>query len=148
MDLHRSVSSRAALAAHIVKRNRGRLAQMLAQGKSSSRKKSKLSVMADTDWISSDFTKERIIYINHSFNSILMELKTPGSFVVACWILACIQHPFLYDKKLLFSHWPRGQVVKFEHSTSATQGFTSSDPGHKRGTIHWAMLNRCPTCHN
>ena len=37
MDLHYSVSSHAVLAAHVLK-NRGRLAEMLAQGKSSSAK--------------------------------------------------------------------------------------------------------------
>ena len=33
-----------------------------------------------------------------------------------------------------------GQVVKFMHSTSAAQGFPSSDPGHGHGTAHQAML--------
>ena len=44
--------------------------------------------------------------------------------------------------------WPRGLVVKFAYSTLAAQGFTGSNPGHGRGTVHQAMLRLHPTCHN
>ena len=37
------------------------------------------------------------------------------------------------------------QVVKFTCSTSAAQGFTGLDPGHRHGTTHQAMLRRHPT---
>ena len=38
--------------------------------------------------------------------------------------------------------WPCGQVVKFTHSNSATQGFTGSDPGHRHGTTRQATLSQ------
>ena len=38
--------------------------------------------------------------------------------------------------------------VKFPHSTSVAQGFASSDPGHRHGSAHQAMLRRRPTQHN
>ena len=43
---------------------------------------------------------------------------------------------------------PCGRVVKFSCSVSPAQGFTSSNPGHRHGTPHQAMLRRHPTCHN
>ena len=33
-----------------------------------------------------------------------------------------------------------GWVVKFVHSTSVAQGFTSSDPGHRHGSSSWAEM--------
>ena len=44
--------------------------------------------------------------------------------------------------------WPRGQVVNFELSNSAAQGFTGSNPGREHGTTRQAMLRRHPTQHN
>ena len=38
-----------------------------------------------------------------------------------------------------------GQVVKFEQCASVAQGFTGSDPGHRHGTTHHAMLRQHPT---
>ena len=43
---------------------------------------------------------------------------------------------------------PHGQVVKLVHSDLASQGFTGSDPGHRHGTAHQAMLGWHPTRHN
>ena len=43
---------------------------------------------------------------------------------------------------------PRGWVVKFMHSTSAAQAFTSSDPGRGHGTAPQAMLRWCPRTQN
>ena len=43
---------------------------------------------------------------------------------------------------------PRGRVVKFVRSTSAAQGFTSSDPGCGHGTTHQAVLRGLPAYHN
>ena len=40
---------------------------------------------------------------------------------------------------------PCGRVVKFAHSTSAAQGVTSSDPGHRHSTAHQGMLRQRPT---
>ena len=40
---------------------------------------------------------------------------------------------------------PHDQVVKFMHSDSVAQGFTGSDPGHRHGTTHQAMLKQHPT---
>ena len=40
---------------------------------------------------------------------------------------------------------PRGQVVKFSHSTAAAQGFAGSDPGRRHGTACQAMLRWRPT---
>ena len=55
-----------------------------------------------------------------------------------------------WDKQLKINSRgrPRGRVVKFVRSASAAQGFASSDPGHRRGTAHQAMLRWGPTCHN
>ena len=38
-----------------------------------------------------------------------------------------------------------GQVVKLVRSASAAQGFAGSDPGHRPGSAHPAMLRQCPT---
>ena len=46
-----------------------------------------------------------------------------------------------------YQGWPPDQVVKFEHSAAAAQGFTSSTPGRGHGTTHQATLRRHPTCH-
>ena len=43
---------------------------------------------------------------------------------------------------------PRGQVVNFAGSTSATQGFAGSDPGCGLSAAHLAMLRQHPTQHN
>ena len=37
-----------------------------------------------------------------------------------------------------------GQVVKFERSALAAQGFAGSNPGHGHGTTHQTMLRRRP----
>ena len=47
-------------------------------------------------------------------------------------------------KNRIFRGKPCGQVVKFSGSPSATQGFTGSDPGHRRGTAHQVMLGWWP----
>ena len=43
---------------------------------------------------------------------------------------------------------PCGQVVKFACSASAAQGFTGSDPEHRPGTTHQALLKQRPTQHS
>ena len=43
---------------------------------------------------------------------------------------------------------PRGQAVKFGRSTSAAQGFATSDPRHRHGTTCQAMLKLRPISHN
>ena len=40
---------------------------------------------------------------------------------------------------------PMAEWFKFLHSASGAQGFAGSDPGCGHGTIHQAMLRRCPT---
>ena len=39
-------------------------------------------------------------------------------------------------------------MVKFARLASAPQGFAGSDPGHKHGPAHQAMLRRGTTLHN
>ena len=41
-----------------------------------------------------------------------------------------------------------GRAIKFAGSTSAAQGFASSDPGCRHGTTHQAILRWLPTQHN
>ena len=41
--------------------------------------------------------------------------------------------------------WPCGRVVKFTRSALAAQGFSSSDPGHRYGPAHQAMLRQRTT---
>ena len=49
--------------------------------------------------------------------------------------------------KCMIEGQPHGQVVKFERSALAAQGFTSSDPGRGHSIAHWAMVRWHPTCH-
>ena len=65
-----------------------------------------------------------------------------------CWIFERkSSFGYLRGKSKTSRGWPHGQVVKFAHSASAAQGFTGSNPGHRHGTAHQAMLRRHPTCH-
>ena len=54
--------------------------------------------------------------------------------------------PFVHKDIKRVSTWgrPRGRVVKFSRSTSATQGFAGLDPGRRPSTAHQAMLRQRP----
>ena len=58
------------------------------------------------------------------------------------------RYTFIYAYIKMYRGQLCDRVVKFVCSTSAAQGFTSSDPGRVHGTAHQAMLRRRPTCHN
>ena len=56
--------------------------------------------------------------------------------------------PLIKEQGKKIQGHPRGRVVKFVHSALAAQGFTGSDPGHRHGTAHQAMLRQHSTCHS
>ena len=77
-------------------------------------------------------------------------IKLPANPKYLCSL--CLECPSCLHKtnpysspKTLFRGRPCSRVVKFVLSTSAAQGFASSDPGRGHGTAHQAMLRGRPT---
>ena len=60
-----------------------------------------------------------------------------------------LAHLVVEARKILIPEgWRRGRVVKFTCSASVAQRFAGSNPGHRHGTAHQAMLRQHPTHHN
>ena len=109
---------------------------------------------------SSTSTSMKIIYKPHTANN-LFNLENIEAFPVRSGTRQeCAFSPLLFNivpevlanamrqGKEIEGGWPPGQVVKFVHSTSATQGFAGSDPGCGPCTTHQVMLWWRPTEQN